>query len=86
MVVVFVIVDSVNDVANGSATSQGRSSILTMNRVRYETDAHGKMDLKMERYLDTFPFDNFVIVQDIQSLPHVLSATLRQWGERVNAT
>ncbi len=55
-----------------------------MNRVSYETDAEGKMQLKMERYLDTFPFENFIVVRDIDSLPAVLSATLRQWAERIN--
>ncbi|KDN47530.1 hypothetical protein K437DRAFT_223035 [Tilletiaria anomala UBC 951] len=92
VVVVFVILDALNDPAPAGAAEsasqpqqQQRSSILSMNRVSYQSDSQGKMELKMERYLDTFPFDNFVIVRDVQSLPDVLSATLRQWAERVNA-
>lgn len=90
--VVFVILDALNDAPQQQAASAATasqpapsSSVLSMNRVSYVTDANGKMDLKMERYLDTFPFDNFVVVRDVHSLPDVLGATLRQWAERVNA-
>lgn len=58
-----------------------------MNSVSYTTDpVTGKLELKMERYLDTFPFEYFVVVRDVDALPEVLAATLRQWAERVRDT
>lgn len=91
IVVVFVVLDSLNngsmdaEVQNRKQSSQQAASILSMKKVDFATDASGGFDLKMVPYLDTFPFDNYIIVQDISTLPDVLSATLRQWAERVNA-
>jgi len=31
------------------------------------------------KYLDTFPFPYYTLVQDIQNLPGVVSDLLRQW-------
>lgn len=91
---VFVIVDSlqqgVSKTAPGSGTStpsaeaSARNSILSMSSVSYTTNpATGKLELKMERYLDSFPFEYFVVVRDVDALPDVLAATLRQWAERI---
>ena len=55
-----------------------------MNQARYETTRDGKMELKMERYLDTFPFEYYVILRDAGALPEVLSATLKQFFERIS--
>lgn len=63
------------------AAPQASSSILTLKKVDF-TESGG---ISMTPYLDTFPFENYVIVRDISTLPDVLSATLRQWAERVNA-
>ena len=87
IMLVFVVVDAgaddgVQAPASGSAPPP-RSSILTMNQVHYHTDAAGKLQLDMSRYIDTFPFDYYVIVRDVQSLPGVLATTLRQWAERI---
>ncbi|KAA1117841.1 hypothetical protein PGT21_025196 [Puccinia graminis f. sp. tritici] len=38
------------------------SSIISMNSVSYVNGANGQMELKMERYLDTFPFDYYIIL------------------------
>jgi midasin len=40
--------------------------------------------LKLERFLDTFPFDSFVILRDVEALPDTLSSTLRQFFSTVN--
>ena len=89
---VFVIVDSLQQGASSKTTAgaasgastPARNSILSMNSVSYTTDpATGKLELKMERYLDSFPFEYFVVVRDVDALPDVLAATLRQWAERI---
>jgi midasin len=92
---VFVIVDSLQQglsksapAASGTSTPSGadaaRNSILSMSSVSYTTNAAtGKLELKMERYLDSFPFEYFVVVRDVDALPDVLAATLRQWAERI---
>ncbi|ANB14892.1 AAA family ATPase midasin [Sugiyamaella lignohabitans] len=73
IMLVFVIVDAINK----------SGSILEMNQVKYQEDAEGNMKLKMEKYLDTFPFDFYVIVRDIRELPGVLSSVLRQYFAEV---
>ncbi|KAI3625290.1 hypothetical protein CBS9595_000651 [Malassezia furfur] len=78
VMLVFVVVDAADDDEKPS-----RSSILTMNQVSYHTDATGKLQLQMQRYIDTFPFDSYVIVRDVQALPGVLASTLRQWAEKI---
>ena len=83
VMVVFVVVDAG---AAGDEPQPGappRSSILTMNQVDYHTDAQGRLQLEMKRYIDTFPFEYYVIVRDVQALPAVLATTLRQWAERI---
>jgi len=63
---------------------QNDSSIISMNSVSYVNGPNGQMELKMERYLDSFPFDYYIILRDVQALPNVLSSTLRQFFEKVN--
>jgi midasin len=74
IMLVFVILDSL----------QQNSSILTMNSVQYTTNpTTGRPTLQMTRYLDTFPFEYFVVVRDVSDLPNVLSTTLRQWAQKI---
>lgn len=73
IMMVFVIVDGVNN----------QDSILDLNEVSYETDESGNMGLKINRYLDHFPFDFYVIVKDVRELPNVLSLVLRQFFAEV---
>ncbi|WAQ89034.1 hypothetical protein PtA15_10A457 [Puccinia triticina] len=91
---VFLILDSLHQHMGTSGTNeegaQGKdhhpndSSIISMNSVSYVTGPNGQMELKMERYLDTFPFDYYIILRDVEALPNVLSSTLRQFLEKVN--
>ena len=37
-------------------------------------------------YMDHFPFPFYLILRDINSLPHILSDALRQWFELVTAS
>lgn len=76
IMIVFVILDSVRE-----------KSILHMKQVRFETGADGTQELKMDRYLDSFPFAFYLVVNDIRELPGVLALALRQWlAEIVDAT
>ncbi|SJX65482.1 related to MDN1-Huge dynein-related AAA-type ATPase (midasin) [Sporisorium reilianum f. sp. reilianum] len=93
VMLVFVVIDSLQQPATAAAGSaaqqqqqQQRSSILDMTNASYHTDASGRLQLKMERYMDTFPFDYYVVVREVEALPEVLSATLRQWVEKIRET
>ncbi|KAI9596882.1 hypothetical protein BDF19DRAFT_471038 [Syncephalis fuscata] len=50
-------------------------SIMATNKVAYEM-VDGKMTLKMTRYLDTFPFEYYVVLRRVELLPEVLSDAL----------
>lgn len=67
IMLVFVVLDGLNS-----------SSVLDMNQVVFEND-----QLKLSKYFDTFPFDYYVIVRDVNELPSVLSSVLRQYFEEV---
>lgn len=74
IMLVFVIVDGINS----------SESILDMSQVNYETDpSTGAMSLKVNKYLDTFPFEFFVVVRNINELPEMLSLVLRQYFTEV---
>ncbi|KAI5949267.1 hypothetical protein KGF57_004866 [Candida theae] len=70
IMMVFVVIDGINS----------KESIMDMQQVRYETDQNtGEMVLKVDKYLDSFPFEFYVIVKDINELPGMLSTILRQY-------
>jgi midasin len=87
VMIVFLIVDSLQH-SNAPAADQAvqasaaRTSILSMQSVAYK-QVNGEMQIEMERYLDTFPFDYYVVLRDVEALPNVLAETLRQWMSRV---
>lgn len=64
IMLVFVIIDGINS----------NESILDMAQVRYVDDV-----LKVDKYLDSFPFEFYVVVKDIHELPEMLSLILRQY-------
>ncbi|KAE8257682.1 hypothetical protein A4X13_0g2197 [Tilletia indica] len=68
---------------SNSAAETPRNSILTMQQVSYQMGPDGKLDMRLERYLDTFPFEYYVVVRDVEALPDVLAETLRQWAEKI---
>ncbi|KAH9936525.1 uncharacterized protein B0H18DRAFT_1206806 [Fomitopsis serialis] len=86
IMVVFIILDSLHARstvdASSTASSQGQDSILQMNQVAYR-NVDGRMDLHVERYLDTFPFEYYVVLRDVEALPDVLAGTLKQFFERI---
>lgn len=77
VMVVFVIVDALSrSSVPGQANDRAlQNSILSMKQVR--------ADLSVERYLDTFPFEYYVVVRNVEALPEVLSGTLKQFFERI---
>ncbi|KAF8711008.1 ATPase, partial [Rhizoctonia solani] len=77
VMVVFVVVDT--PASNGSQ----ESSIVSMLQPTIKM-VNGKMDIQMERYLDSFPFRYFVVLRDVDALPSVLAGTLRQFFERIS--
>ncbi|CAE6520032.1 unnamed protein product [Rhizoctonia solani] len=79
VMVVFVVVDA--PARDGNASQE--SSIVSMLQPTIKM-VNGKMDIQMERYLDTFPFRYFVVLRDVDALPSVLAGTLRQFFERIS--
>ena len=83
VMVVFIILDSLHSKDAVGASTAAQSSILSMNQVAYK-EVNGKMDLAVTRYLDTFPFEYYVVVRDVEALPDVLAGTLKQFFERIS--
>jgi midasin len=90
VMMVFIIVDSLHsNVAptahgwEGGGTGLSQTSILSMQQATYKS-VDGRMELQMQRYLDTFPFDYYVVLRDVEALPEVLSGTIRQFFERIS--
>lgn len=77
VMIVFVVVDAPaqNGPEDNSIVSMLQPTIKTVN---------GRMDIQMERYLDSFPFRYFVVLRDVEALPAVLAGTLRQFFERIS--
>ncbi|ORY30348.1 hypothetical protein BCR39DRAFT_598381 [Naematelia encephala] len=89
VMIVFIIVDSLHQQSQSAGSGPGptnqstRPSILSMQTVEYK-DVGGQMQIEMQRYLDTFPFEFYVVLRDVEALPGVLADTLRQWMARVS--
>ncbi|PCH39866.1 midasin [Wolfiporia cocos MD-104 SS10] len=83
VMVVFIILDSLHTKGAAGGTNAQQNSILNMNQVAYR-NVNGKMDLHVERYLDTFPFEYYVVLRDVEALPDVLAGTLKQFFERIS--
>ena len=74
IMLVFVVIDGINS----------NESILDMSQVQYEADPKtGAMNLKVVKYLDSFPFEFFVVVRNINELPEMLALILRQYFTEV---
>lgn len=73
IIIVFVIVDALLK----------EESIMDMSQAVFEPDATGEIKLKIERYLDGFPFAYYLVVGDVRELPGILAQALRQWFTEV---
>ncbi|CAO3702357.1 unnamed protein product [Rhizopus stolonifer] len=68
IMIIFIVVDNKPE----------KDSILSMTNITYTID-DGKYGIQMKPYLETFPFQYFMIVRDVASLPEALSDALRQY-------
>ena len=84
IMIVFIVVDPA--VPTTSSTGATQQSILDLQTAEFVTDAAGDMQLKMTKYLDSFPFRYYLIVRNVQELPGVLAGALRQWFAEVVET
>ncbi|KAG7192420.1 uncharacterized protein KQ657_001821 [Scheffersomyces spartinae] len=74
IMLVFVVIDGIGS----------QESILDMSQVKYVADdITGQLNLKVEKYLDTFPFEYYVVVKNINELPEMLSLILRQYFSEI---
>jgi midasin len=77
IMMVFVIVDDVRNKKKGE-------SVMDLKEAKFvKDDDTGVSKVKVERYLDTFPFQYYLIVSDVKELPGVLATLLRQWFAEV---
>jgi midasin len=87
VMVVFVVIDSLHstvDAAVGpTSTNLAQNSILSMTQVAYK-NVEGRMELHTQRYLESFPFEYYVVVRNVEALPEVLAGTLKQFFERIS--
>ena len=86
VMIVFIILDSLHSHVKAGTSSGGavQNSILTMQQGVVGKNANGVMEVKMERYLDLFPFEYYVVLRDVEALPEILSGTLKQFFERIS--
>lgn len=83
---VFVVVDSLHGRARDSAgqaqeQDPNQHSILAMKSVSYAVGANGRLELKMDRYIDSFGsvFPHYLVLRNADALPDVLSTLLRDF-------
>ena len=81
---VFVVVD-VGKGGGGGEGGAGRApGIMELQTARFAADeASGEMRLVRARYMDTFPFEWWVVVRDVRELPGVLASALKQWFREI---
>ncbi|OMJ26744.1 Midasin [Smittium culicis] len=82
IMIVFVVLDrsgTTNSKSKNIPENKNSNSITEIKQVQYVTNSIGKLELQMTKYLDTFPFDFYVVLRDINGLPEVLSDALRQF-------
>ncbi|VEU23821.1 DEKNAAC105062 [Brettanomyces naardenensis] len=76
IMIVFVIIDCIND----------QESILDMNQVTYVPTVGGPPQLHVTKYLDSFPFEYYVVVHNIKELPDMLALILRQYFSEISSS
>ncbi|TFK40741.1 midasin nuclear AAA ATPase [Crucibulum laeve] len=87
IMVVFIILDSLHTNTVPSTGTAKRDpqqgSILSMDKAEFK-NVDGRMELQLQKYLDSFPFEYYVVLRDVEALPEVLAGTLKQFFERVS--
>ena len=82
VMIVFIILDSLQ-ASKGSSENIKQGSILHMDKAEFKY-VDGKMELQLQKYLDSFPFEYYVVLRHVEALPEVLAGTLKQFFERVS--
>ena len=83
VMVVFIILDSLHAAAETGVVGDGQQgSILSMDKAEFK-NVDGKMELQLQKYLDSFPFEYYVVLRNVEALPEVLAGTLKQFFERI---
>ncbi|KAK3185443.1 AAA ATPase midasin [Lecanicillium sp. MT-2017a] len=59
-------------------------SVLELKEAKFVNDG-GESKVVIERYLDTFPFQYYLIVHNLEELPSALAGLLRTWFAEVNS-
>lgn len=73
IMIVFIIMDD----ANGKE----KQSVINLKKVRFM----GNDEIRTEYYLDSFPFQYYLIVHNLEDLPGALAGLLRTWFAEVNS-
>ncbi|KAI0413696.1 hypothetical protein F5X98DRAFT_378468 [Xylaria grammica] len=72
IMIVFIIMDDM--------TKKEEKSVLKLKKVKFL----GNDEIKTEYYLDTFPFQYYLVVHNLEDLPGALAGLLRTWFAEVN--
>lgn len=85
VMIVFIILDSLQTAAAepGNKADPSHGSILNLAQAVYKA-VDGRIELETKKYLDTFPFEYYVILRQVEALPEVLAGTLKQFFERIS--
>ncbi|KAI0400957.1 hypothetical protein F4802DRAFT_619434 [Xylaria palmicola] len=73
IMIVFIIMDD--------TTQKKEQSVLKLKKVKFL----GNDEIKTEYYLDTFPFQYYLVVHNLEDLPGALAGLLRTWFAEVNS-
>jgi midasin len=77
IMIVFIIMDD-------TGTKKG-DSVLELKEAKFVKGDDGESKVVIERYLDTFPFQYYLIVHNLEELPTALAGLLRTWFAEVTA-
>lgn len=80
VMVVFIVMDDARD-AQGNA-KKGSQSVLDLKEARFGSDGVPVI----HRYLDSFPFQYYLIVHHLDDLPGALAGLLRSWFSEVQGS
>ncbi|KAI0199535.1 hypothetical protein F4808DRAFT_461631 [Astrocystis sublimbata] len=73
IMIVFIIMDD--------TTQKKEQSVLKLKKVKFL----GNDEIKTEYYLDSFPFQYYLVVHNLEDLPGALAGLLRTWFAEVNS-
>lgn len=60
-------------------------SVLELKEAKFVKEDNGESKVVIERYLDTFPFQYYLIVHNLEELPTALAGLLRTWFAEVTS-